>query len=585
YYDSGLYLIAGAGEVWDPNDLVLLKNDPLYNEAWPRAVVPYLAVHGVAEPDELPWLPNDGGVHPELPPGTPFGLVGSSSFYNRESFPGFVPSWSDDFDGLDAFNTSENNQSSNWSWQGSDAGLYSNSEIWAVRIVGLEPNTHRSYGPNEGRHFVNHASERMRILGEIPLRKVDGAGQPILDPTGAPDTSFLAKIPADVPFTFQTLDRRGMALNISQTWHQVRPGELRANCGGCHAHSQEPVDFAATAAAAASYDVYDLSQQTPMLIAGSAGGDPDLVVLPSRSEDVEFYRDIRPLLQRSCVTCHSSANPNPPGSLVLDDLGLDDGLPGDYRRLARDSDADWGYPPVISNGTWRQTNASRYVRKFQSRRSLLTWKVFGERLDGWDNDDHPTESTPGNSATLPAGADPNQADLDFTGDIMPPPGSGVPPLSDDEKMTIARWIDLGCPIDSGSQTGNEGFGWFLDDLRPTLTVTLPRSGYNSTPVDRLQFGMVDNYSGLDLDTLSIQADFTVAGRPPGSDLSDLAAALGGGVWTLPLGAPLPPLPTRHLRVEVYDLQGNVTRVDRAFSTQSPATLFADGFESGDTASW
>ena len=28
-----------------------------------------------------------------------------------------------------------------------------------------------------------------------------------LDPDGNPDTSFLAKIPADVAFTFQTLDK------------------------------------------------------------------------------------------------------------------------------------------------------------------------------------------------------------------------------------------------------------------------------------------------------------------------------------------------------------------------------------------
>ena len=33
---------------------------------------------------------------------------------------------------------------------------------------------------------------------------------------------------------------------------------------------------------------------------------------------------------------------------------------------------------------------------------------------------------------------------------MPPPGSGVPALSEDEKITFARWVDLGCPI-NGSQ--------------------------------------------------------------------------------------------------------------------------------------
>ncbi len=53
-------------------------------------------------------------------------------------------------------------------------------------------------------------------------------------------------------------------------------------------------------------------------------------------------------------------------------LGLPSGgLPGDYARLAYDQEAKWGHKPVISG--WRQTNASRYVRMFQSRRSLLAW--------------------------------------------------------------------------------------------------------------------------------------------------------------------------------------------------------------------
>jgi len=110
-----------------------------------------------------------------LPLGTPYGIVGTSSFYKRESFPGYAVPWSDTFDGLDAFNTSENEQSSNWSWQGSDAGKYSNDDIFAVRIVAMEPNTHRSYGPHSGQHFVSHANERLRILGipEATIRRIE----------------------------------------------------------------------------------------------------------------------------------------------------------------------------------------------------------------------------------------------------------------------------------------------------------------------------------------------------------------------------------------------------------------------------
>ena len=586
YYDGGLYVLPDGVEAWQPSDLLLVKNDPAYNEAWPRAVVPYRDIHGVDEPATLPWLPNDGTLHAELPAGTPYGLVGTSSVYKRESFPGRGEAA---FDGLDPFNTSENGASSNWGTQGADAGKYDDSEIWAIRLLAMEPNTHRSYGPNNvgtsGRHFFNHADERLRILGEVPLRKFDGEGDPILDPEGNPDTSFLVKIPADTPFTFQTIDRDGLVLNMAQTWHQVRPGEMRVDCGGCHAHSELPLAFDSTAAGQPGFPVVDLSHETPLVTRDTSGAS-DLRVEPASVVDVEFYRDIRPILERSCTSCHTSSDPTPPGNLVLDDHALyGNDLPGDFKRLADDSAADWGHPPVIANGIWRQTNASRYIRRFQSRRSLLTWKIFGRRLDGWTNADHPTESVPGDASTLPAGASANDADLDFTGTIMPPPGT-APALSQDEKMLIARWIDLGCPIDNGVTGGNGAFGWFQDDLRPTVTVSSPRPGYNPDPVNELAFGLADATSGVDLSTLSVSATFSVEGRPPGTPLEDLAADLGDGRWRLPLSAPLPALGKRYFTVQVADHQGNLHEVRRAFSTvPSGALVFGDGFETGDATGW
>src|SRR6185295_7092138 len=96
--------------------------------------------------------------------------------------------------------------------------------------------------------------------------KATSDGQP-LDPDGQPDTSFLAKIPADVAFTFQTLDKDGLMLNMAQTWHQLRPGEVRHDCGGCHAHSQQPTKFSDTFAARDNYQPFDLTERTPLLTA------------------------------------------------------------------------------------------------------------------------------------------------------------------------------------------------------------------------------------------------------------------------------------------------------------------------------
>src|SRR5262249_46026802 len=122
----------------------------------------------------------------------------------------------------------------NWGEQGADAGLYHNSDIWGIRILILEPVS--EVISRQRRHFAlgSDSEDRIRIPGDSPGRPSGGrpsaigfrpsaigdrpeppaegrkptADQP-LDPDGNPDTSFLAKIPADVAFTFQTIDNKG----------------------------------------------------------------------------------------------------------------------------------------------------------------------------------------------------------------------------------------------------------------------------------------------------------------------------------------------------------------------------------------
>ncbi|MGH9387895.1 MAG: hypothetical protein ACRD2N_26855 [Vicinamibacterales bacterium] len=540
-YDAGLYLLRGGTPANDYRDLVLIKNSPNYNEIQPRAVVPYREVYGVARPYAFDWLPNEM-TRSELPAGTPFGVVGSSTLYKRNSKPGIG---NRKFDGLDAFNSGINNESSNWTGQGSDAGRYSNDEIHAVRILAMEPTSHRSYGPAIGNGFRNHADERLRVLGEVPVRKTDAQGHVVRDSDGNPDTSFLAKIPADVPFTFQMLDRDGLALNTSQTWHQLRPGELRNDCGGCHAHSQVGTSFSTTAAAKPDYKVADLTQ--PL----------------GRAHDVEYYRDIKPILTRSCIQCHSATG-RQEGRLVLDDTTVVDGYESTYNRLAADEAARNGIPPVVKQRIWRFPNASRYVRMFQSRRSLLIWKIFGRRLDGWTNADFPTESTPGDPKTLPPGADSNTADLDFDGVACPPPNAGVPALSDDEKRSFARWVDLGAPISSPAPAFR-GRGWFQDDLRPTLAVSLPRAERQTTPLSQIRIGLFDYYSGLDMKSFSVKASVPVSGKPAKTELASLFVQTADHVWTATMTPPLSNVQDGVLTVTVKDRQGNVTKIERVFS--------------------
>lgn len=581
--DGGIYLIKNGDIVTEPSQMLLIKNDPKYNESWPRALVPYKRIYGIDEPKNIARIANHGKKSKHLPAGTPFGLVGTSSFYKRESYPdGAVPEGKvtseypggrDPWKGLDAFTSHGNGMPLNWHNQGGDAGLYTNDQIHAVRILAMEPTTDRHRGANSGRRFFNHATERLRILGEIPLRKLEDGRQP-KDPDGNPDTSFLAKIPADVPFTFQTIDKDGMALNMAQTWHQLRPGEVRHDCGGCHAHSQKPTLFEETAAAKPDYQVWDLTYSTPLIVdkkrdqsrtKWDVKNESGLVTLNKGVVNVEYHRDIKPILEKSCIACHTGREgKKPAGNLNLD---ADDEelsyryagkFPGTYYRLALDEGAKFGHKPIGYN-SWGYPNASRYVRKFQSRRSLLTWKIFGKRLDGFSNDDHPSESATGKGDLVQNGKPVDMKrfrakwDIDYQGGVMPPPAavkSGkVKPLTDEDRRILVRWIDLGCPIDQDHDKGDSGYGWMLDDKRPTLTFTVSPKN-DST----LLIGAHDYGSGLDSKSLQVAI--------AGTDVSDSLKSTTEGVWELSLKKPMSDYAKGKLIVSVKDRQGNRTRIER-----------------------
>ncbi len=81
------------------------------------------------------------------------------------------------------------------------------------------------------------------------------------------------------------------------------------------------------------------------------------------------------------------------------------------------------------------------------------------------------------------------------------------PLSDEDRLTLVRWIDLGCPIDltfDPRHPDERGRGWMLDDQRPTLTLTEPRPGVQRS-LNRILIGMHDYGSGLVPESLQVTA--------------------------------------------------------------------------------
>ena len=634
--DSGIYLMKGGRVVIEPGQMLLVKNDPRYNEQWPRALVPYRRVHGVDEPVRFPPLANDGKASPALPEGSPYGIVGTSSLYKRETYPfGMVPEGTvtavfsgaqSPFGGTDPYESlgglAWGGVTGNFYVQGGDAGKYSNDDIHAIRVLITEPTTDPKYAGRASRRWWNIADERLRILGEFPVRKFTNGVQPV-DPDGNPDTSFAVKLPADVAWTFQTLDKRGMVLNMSQTWHQLRPGEVRTDCGGCHSHSQLPTPFEKTAAAKPDYPVFDLTKSTPLLTSRAndrSGKQWDVknetgVRFENGVKNVEYFRDVKPILDRSCTACHTKTWKSPAASLVLDDDDLmeaDDNLvsllampppakvPGTFLRLALDRHGKFGRTSNLGfkndPNAWAPPQGSRYIRYFQSRRSLLVWKIYGERLDGFRNEDFAYETVPGDPSSLvyqgkpytrpdtPAGNN-RLVNLAYLGEQMPPPAAvagtyrgpdgrviKVPALTDEDRRTIVRWIDLGCPIDFDAQAvkrRERGQGWLEDDNRPTLTLALPASGANQ-PIARLLVGMHDFDSGLDLDSFSVTADFPVDGAAPGENLASRFKPTTQGVRELKLSKPITALPHGTLTVSVKDRQGNLSRIVRQFSVTGGA---------------
>jgi hypothetical protein len=147
----------------------------------------------------------------------------------------------------------------------------------------------------------------------------------------------------------------------------------------------------------------------------------------------------------------------------------------------------------------------------------------------------------------------------------------VKPLTDEDRLTLVRWIDLGCPIDldyDAEHPKERGYGWMLDDTRPTLTLTYPKAGANP-PLTRILVGMYDYYTGLDMDTFQVVANFALDGVAAGQNLAPKFKDKSLGVWELMLSKPLTELSKGKLTVSVKDRQGNLTRIERIFVVGTP----------------
>jgi len=149
--------------------------------------------------------------------------------------------------------------------------------------------------------------DAMRIEGTVPVEE---------------DGSAMFTVPANTPLALQPLDEEGKAVQLMRSWLTAMPGE-RLSCIGCHETPADSVGVSVTAAA----------KSAPRTLDPWYG--------PARGFD--FAREVQPVLDRHCVSCHN-------GKKAIPDLRPED-------QVANRQTWPIGYPKRLTPQMFEDTGA------------------------------------------------------------------------------------------------------------------------------------------------------------------------------------------------------------------------------------
>ena len=136
--------------------------------------------------------------------------------------------------------------------------------------------SHRGFGGLYGTLGLDGPWDVKRVLGTVPVEN---------------DGSVYFKIPANSPLALQPLDAKGQALQLMRSWFVGMPGEA-VSCAGCHESQNE---------ASGNRPALAL-RHAPVGITPWHG--------PARG--FGFVREVQPVLDRYCVSCHDGGKPAAP---------------------------------------------------------------------------------------------------------------------------------------------------------------------------------------------------------------------------------------------------------------------------------
>lgn len=501
--DAGIWLVPlepnstrQIGHIAD--DARVVVDSPEYHEIMPRAVVSYQDIYGIPRPDPNNTrspTSNDGSEDSRLTAGVPYGLTGASSLFDRETRSLNGTPWNS----RDGAGDMYGNVYMNLAVSGAELAVFDNDEIFGIRVLMLVPNipldVETYIRPQQWVGFQKH---HLRILGEYPIRKPNSAGVEPNDAQGNPDTSFVVRVPADTPFLLQSIDKRGMALDIETTSRSVVRGEQQF-CSGCHVHTRTGMDPMKSRAVLNTSEFGDLTTSSSTLFSDI---DPDGFPIVAKAKDiypeqagvtarrsfaVDWDNNIADIIQNRCAECHAEGQ----AAQQLTGLRLDSDkrtyellLKNKYTREdGTNINANFkpgdGLTDIDAAGTDRITprfqccTASRWVSSNSARSSMLAWALYGERLDGRDS---LTGLPPANSGVL----------VDTSGfdnpEIWPKVNEHLaylPDMPEAEKRLITRWLDIGLPK----------LNIHDDMMRPVMTLTPVGNG---TSVNSILVGLWDD---------------------------------------------------------------------------------------------
>jgi hypothetical protein len=151
-----------------------------------------------------------------------------------------------------------------------------NTKIRALRIIQHVPKPWSSPVTNKPRLGYAQSPTGRVVLGTVPVEA---------------DGSAYFEAPVEKLIYFQALDEHGLAVQSMRSGTYVHPGE-QLSCVGCHEDKWKVPELAAQPLA---------TQRPPSKITPEVGG----------VEPVNFYRLVRPVFEKHCISCHEERNQKP----------------------------------------------------------------------------------------------------------------------------------------------------------------------------------------------------------------------------------------------------------------------------------